>query len=66
MIVKALRKKNSNEFINIVKYDNGHVVFISEIPVVSPNSSTIEKLQLEYPAVDMAMFELIELEINEI
>ena len=49
MKVKALRDKDTKEFIHIEMIGNKYLIFTSSIPKVQPGSATMEMMESIYP-----------------
>ena len=70
MKVKALRDKDTKEFIHIEMMGNKYLVFTSSIPKVQPESATMELMESMYPLKDCDFdnfnnLELVEFELFE-
>jgi len=70
MKVKALRDKDTKEFIHIIKLGEKFMVFTGEIPNVQPMTATIEMMSSIYPPKesefdDFDNFELVEFDMVE-
>ena len=63
MKVKALRDKDTKEFIHIERIGNKYLVFTGEIPQVQPMSATMEIMENIYPLkeCDFDNFNFLEL-----
>ena len=70
MKVKALRDKDSKEFVHIEKFGEKFMVFNGEIPLVQPVSATIEMMSSIYPLTEgmdsYDNFELVEFDLIEV
>ena len=70
MKVKALRDKDTKEFVHIEKFGEKHMVFNGEIPVVQPVSATIEMMSSISPLTEgmdsYDNFELVEFDLIEV
>jgi len=72
MKFKALRNKETKEFVEIQKFGGINVVFISELPNPQPLTATIDLMKQIYDGelsdgidFDFNDFELVEFEMNE-
>ena len=72
MKVKALRDKDTKEFIHFIQYGEKTMVCTSEIPNIQPMSATIELMKEIYPKEkfydnfdDLDDFELVEFDLIE-
>jgi len=70
MKVKALRDKDTKEFIHIEKLGEKHMVFTGDIPLVQPMTATMELMKEIYPLKDCEFdnynnFELVEFDLIE-
>jgi hypothetical protein len=71
MKIKALRDKDTKEFIHIMKIDEKFLVFTGDIPNVQPMSATMELMKEIYPLADCEFdnfdnFELVEYHLVEV
>jgi len=73
MRFKALRNKETKEFVEIQKFGGINVVFISELPNPQPLTATIDLMKQIYDGelsdgidFDFNDFELVEFEMNEV
>lgn len=72
MKVKALRDKDTKEFIHFIQYGEKTMVCTSEIPNIQPMTATIEMMKGIYPKEkffdnfdDLDTFELVEYDLIE-
>lgn len=66
MKAKALRRKDTKEFVHIIFFDETAFVFTGELPELRPEGATIELMKVYYrynPEIDFRELELVELEI---
>jgi len=71
MKAKALRKKNTHEFVEFINYNTNlgeiPVIFTRELPVLQPITATMELMRIHYrnnPEINFDELELIELKIS--
>jgi len=71
MRAKALRRKNSHEFVEFLNFNTNIgetlVVFTRELPILQPITATMELMKHYYlnnPEINFDEFELIEIKIS--